>query len=127
LGKGWWSRKRSQSYQVITNVDNQDVKLSISADGDERLQGRSTSFTKTMTIETFEDEDVIEERRRIANGDVPATAQVIINDIRKDYEVPLSASFFLGSSSLLMIEPSFPGKIWPAKKECHQGCLIFYR
>jgi len=38
-------------------------------------------------LDDQEDEDVIEERRRVLSGDLPSTAQVIVKNIEKEYDV----------------------------------------
>lgn len=77
-----WRPRPKSGYEALPHDEEapKEVKLSIPRSGE------GTRSHATYAQEEFEDEDVIEERRRILSGDVPTTAQVIINGIQKEYE-----------------------------------------
>ena len=76
--------KKKEGYEAIPAAEEprREVTLSIPPDHNDD----TGSITKAIEHDEFEDEDVVEERRRILNGDIPATAQVVINGIEKEYE-----------------------------------------
>jgi len=59
--------------------DEREVKLNISSE-------MSGNRVKSLSLDGVEDEDVVEERRKVFSGDYPNNTQVVVKNIKKEYE-----------------------------------------